>query len=319
MYFREKVIPKMITFGKKHKIFKYPVLAIVTGYFACHHVVQNIFKERYRCFALASAVLIFLVSSSFTDPVQTERFAAETTSKEENVESTLRLSRLPEDMAQDFVVQTGTEIANDVVTVYDENENPVEASFDEDWKLILVNKQNMVPEDYSFELGTIRGSIQADVRILEDLNQMIEGAKTDGVYLTVCSGCRDYNRQTVLFDKKIRNYMGSGMSYFDAYSIASQAVTIPGKSEHQIGLALDIISNKYSSLDEGFADTEAGKWLAANCDQYGFILRYPLGKENITGIEYEPWHFRYVGKEAAASIMQQGITLEEYVEQIGLK
>ncbi len=317
--FREQMISKMLHFGKEHKIFKYPVLAFVTGYFACHHVVQMVLKERYRYFALVSAVLIFLVSSSFTDPIQTELFAAETVAIEENVEGALRLSRLPEETMQADELQKADDIANDEVLIYDENEKPVEASFEEDWKLILVNKQNMVPEDYSFELGTIRGSIQADVRILDALSQMIDAAKKDGVTLTVCSGCRDYNRQTVLFDKKIRNYMGRGMSYFDAYSIASQAVTIPGKSEHQIGLALDIISNNYSSLNEGFADTAAGKWLAANSDTYGFILRYPKGKENITGIEYEPWHFRYVGQEAAKAITEQGITLEEYVEQIGLK
>lgn len=321
VHFRERVIPKMITFGKDHTVFKYPVLIFVTGYFALHHVAQLIYQQSGRCTAFVFALVIFFVSSSFTDQVQTGAFksAVETVTTEESVDGTLRLSRLPEETAEESELVDSSQITNDEVLVYDENENPVEASFDEDWKLILVNKQNMVPEDYSFELGTIRGSIQADVRILEDLNQMIEGAKKEGVSLMVCSGCRDYNRQTVLFDKKIRRYMGNGMSYFDAYSIASQAVTIPGKSEHQIGLALDIITNNYSSLDEGFANTAAGKWLAAHCDEYGFILRYPLGKENITGIEYEPWHFRYVGQEAAASIMEQGITLEEYVEQIGLR
>ena len=85
----------------------------------------------------------------------------------------------------------------------------------------------------------------------------------------------------------------------EAYQLSSQAVTVPGASEHQIGLALDIVCNSYMSLDEGFGDTKAGKWLAANSCRFGFILRYPKGKEDITGIEYEPWHFRYVGKTAA--------------------
>ena len=97
---------------------------------------------------------------------------------------------------------------------------------------------------------------------------------------------------------------------------------VPGASEHQIGLALDIVCNSYMSLDEGFGDTKAGKWLAANSCRYGFILRYPKGKEDITGIEYEPWHFRYVGKAAAPVIMEQGITLEEfwedYVEDVSI-
>ena len=86
---------------------------------------------------------------------------------------------------------------------------------------------------------------------------------------------------------------------------------MPGASEHQIGLALDIVTDSYRELNEGFAETAAGKWLAENSYKYGFILRYPLGKEYITGIEYEPWHFRYVGVEAATVITEQGITLEE--------
>ncbi len=317
MYFQEHMISKLIAFGKVHKAFKYPVLILITGFFAVHHLLQKLYRERGRCFAILSAVLIFFVSSSFADQVQTGAFMEQ--GIEHETDEMLIISKLPDKyIAQNETPKTN-DVANDVIELYDENEKPIEASFEDDWKLILVNKQNMVPSDYTFELGTIRGSIQADVRILDDLNTMIEDAKKDGIYLTVCSGCRDYNRQTVLFDKKIRNYMGKGMSYFDAYSIASQAVTIPGKSEHQIGLALDIICNHYSDLNEGFADTDAGRWLAENSDQYGFILRYPKGKENITGIEYEPWHFRYVGQEAATSITEQGITLEEYVEQIGLK
>ena len=106
------------------------------------------------------------------------------------------------------------------------------------------------------------------------------------------------------------------MSYIEAYRLSSQAVTVPGASEHQIGLALDIICNEYTSLTEGFGDTEAGKWLAENSYRYGFILRYPKGKEYITGIEYEPWHFRYVGVEAATVITKAGITLEEFWEDL---
>ena len=102
----------------------------------------------------------------------------------------------------------------------------------------------------------------------------------------------------------------------DAYKTTAQAVTVPGASEHQIGLALDIICDSYSTLDAGFGDTEAGQWLAEHSCEYGFILRYPEGKEYITSIEYEPWHFRYVGKEAATQITKEEITLEEFVESL---
>ena len=98
----------------------------------------------------------------------------------------------------------------------------------------------------------------------------------------------------------------------DAYTLTSQAVTVPGSSEHQIGLAVDFITDGYTQLDEGFSETAAGKWLAANSYKYGFILRYPAGKEAITSIEYEPWHFRYVGEDAAAFITENKLCLEEF-------
>ena len=186
-------------------------------------------------------------------------------------------------------------------------------SFDgSEWNLLLVNKQHPIPDDYEFTLGTISGSMQCDERIIGPLLDMLKAARADGVNLIICSPYRDIDRQTMLFSNKVNRYMGGGMSYMDAYNLASQAVTVPGSSEHQIGMAVDIITDGYSSLDEGFGDTAAGKWLASNSAQYGFILRYPSGKEEITSIEYEPWHFRYVGVDAATVITDDGICLEEF-------
>lgn len=202
--------------------------------------------------------------------------------------------------------------SNEEESITEETEDYV---FDkDDWRLILVNKQHPVPEDYTVELETIKGNMQCDARIISDLIAMFQAADADGVNLAVCSPYRDLSRQEWLFERKIKNYMKNGMSYMEAYSLASQIVMVPGASEHQLGLAIDINCDTYTSLDEGFADTEAGKWLAAHCFEYGFILRYPLGKEYITGVEYEPWHFRYVGKEAATVITEQGICLEEFIE-----
>lgn len=192
-----------------------------------------------------------------------------------------------------------------------------EAVFDkDDWKLVLINKQHQIPEDYTFELGAIKGSMKCDARIIQELMEMMQAAKDEGVNLEICSPYRDLNRQEVLFNRKINLYMKKGMNYTEAYRTTSQTVTVPGASEHQIGLALDIVSDTYAYLDEGFGETEAGVWLVENSYKYGFILRYPKGKEYITGIEYEPWHFRYVGKEAAAVITEQGITLEEFIESL---
>lgn len=193
--------------------------------------------------------------------------------------------------------------------------NEIPEYFDkDDWKLILVNKQHSIPENYTFELGNITDSMQCDERIIDDLRAMLKAAKNDGVDLEIRSPYRSLERQEYLFNKKITLYMRMGMSFAEAYRLSSEAVTIPGASEHQIGLALDITCANYYSLDEGFFETTAGKWLNDNSYKYGFIVRYPSGKEYITGIEYEPWHFRYVGAKAATVISLNDMCLEEFWE-----
>lgn len=188
----------------------------------------------------------------------------------------------------------------------------------DDWRILLINKQHSIPEDYEPVLGeinTMKGIMQCDSRIIEELKAMMQDAKKDGIVLTICSPYRDMEYQKMLFNRKINRYMSMGLSYLEAYQLAGEYVTVPGASEHQLGLALDIVCNTYTTLNDGFGDTDAGIWLAANCHKYGFILRYPEGKEDITGIGYEPWHFRYVGVEAATIIMEDEITLEEFWEE----
>lgn len=198
-----------------------------------------------------------------------------------------------------------------------EGEVDISQSFSkDDWRLVLINKQHSIPEDYTFELDYITGNLQCDERIIDDLRDMLQAALEDDVNLEIRSPYRDEARQEMLFGRKINLYMSKGMSYVEAYRLGSQIVMVPGASEHQIGLALDIVSDKYDALDEGFGETEAGIWLAENSYRYGFILRYPLGEEYITGVEYEPWHFRYVGVDAATVITQRGITLEEFWEEL---
>ena len=185
----------------------------------------------------------------------------------------------------------------------------------EDWNLVLINKQHPIPEDYAFELETIKDDMKCDKRILEDLLRMLSEAKEQGIHLAIRSPYRDMNRQVYLFNRKVNRYMAQGMSYMDAYKTAAQSVTVPGASEHQIGLALDITSDTYYTLDEAFGETKEGKWLAEHSHEYGFILRYPKGKEYITSITYEPWHFRYVGVDAATVIWQNDMTLEEFWDE----
>ncbi len=200
-------------------------------------------------------------------------------------------------------------------TVTDLPEEEILASFDADeWRLMLINKMHPIPADYEFELAVIGNGMKCDSRVKDSLLAMINAAKEDGVSLIICSPYRAAASQTYLFEIKLERFMNQGMSYTEAYEKAAQAVTIPGTSEHEVGLAFDIVTNTYRGLTAEFGETEAGKWLYEHSREYGFILRYPLGKEDITGIEYEPWHFRYVGADAATYIMDRGLTLEEFTD-----
>ena len=153
---------------------------------------------------------------------------------------------------------------------------------------------------------------RCDSRAVQPMKDMLEAALNDEIKLVISSAYRDNKRQDELFDQKIKKYMNYGYSYLEAYKKAANELSIPGTSEHEIGLGFDIMSDDHQKLDEAFGDTDAGIWLANNSYKYGFILRYPKGKEDITGIQYEPWHFRYVGVDVATSIYNQRSTLEEY-------
>jgi len=205
-------------------------------------------------------------------------------------------------------------IANKV-NEYDPNQAYDEYQFEkDDWRLILINKTHSIPEDYTVELSTIYGSWTCDKRVIEDLLLMLRDARSAGTGLYIASPYRTSSLQVSLYNNKITKFMNTGMSYLEAYKLAGQAVTIPGTSEHEAGLCFDFLCDSYKSLSEGFEDTRAGQWLAENAYKYGFILRYPKEKEYITTIEYEPWHFRYVGVEAATVMYNEGITLEEFWE-----
>ena len=219
--------------------------------------------------------------------------------------------------AEDFNRRNGAGADSDIL-IEDKDGNLINPSFSDDWSLILINKDHLIPDDYSFELATITDKVKSDVRCARPLVNMIRAAKEDNVYLYVASPFRDLQRQTYVFERKVKSIMEEGYDYDEAYEMAAEVVAPPGTSEHQIGLAFDFVCDGYWKLDEGFADTDGGKWLKENAPDYGFILRYPKGKENITKIEFEPWHYRYVGVDAAKEMQRLGLTLEEYDELIGL-
>lgn len=152
-----------------------------------------------------------------------------------------------------------------------------------------------------------------DKRAYPSLQRMMDGCRAAGLRPTICSSYRTREKQEELFEGKVRSCLPQAGSREEAEAQAAQWVARPGCSEHQAGLAVDIVDKSYQLLDEGQEETAVQKWLMEHCAEYGFILRYPTGKSALTGVGYEPWHYRYVGEEAAGEIMSRGICLEEYL------
>ena len=180
----------------------------------------------------------------------------------------------------------------------------------EDWKLLVVNRWNKLPKDYQIELTELSNGEKVDSRIYPALQEMFDAARAEHIYPVVRDGYRTMEEQQKEMDEKIQAYLNEGYSRARAEKTAEEWVALPGTSEHQLGIAVDINADKSRCSNE-----EVYKWLSEHAHQYGFILRYPLGKQSITGTSYEPWHYRYVGVEAAKEIYQQQICLEEYMKK----
>lgn len=180
--------------------------------------------------------------------------------------------------------------------------------FDEDegtWSLVLVNASNPLPDGFSVETADVGGGHSVDKRIADSLNAMLEDCRRAGYHPFIRSSFRTRDEQQQILNERVELYREAGYSGEDALSAALQWVALPGTSEHELGLAVDINDEED---DEGMYT-----WLASNAHQYGFILRYPLDKVDVTGISNEPWHYRYVGKQTAGEIYQTGEALEEYL------
>lgn len=179
--------------------------------------------------------------------------------------------------------------------------------------LMLVNPWNMLPEDYEPHLTDIGDGMFFDERAAGPLAHMLADAKKEGIIAVPISGYRTMEYQQGLFDDKVLRVRANGFSEEDAPEEAAKEVAVPGTSEHQLGLAMDILDVNNPNLDWTQEWAPAQRWLMEHCSEYGFILRFPNGTEEQTGIIYEPWHYRYVGLSAAKEITKTGVTLEEYL------
>lgn len=215
-------------------------------------------------------------------------------------------------LVNDQVNQSNNQLiaANKVKT----NQNKSANSVVKDELLTLVNFENTIPKDWKVDLVQLNNGQSVDRRIYDDLIAMLQSAKSEGLNPLICSSYRTNEKQEQLYQNKVSEYLSQGYSKVEASDKAAFWVARPGTSEHQLGLAVDIVSTKNQRLDRSQENTVEQRWLIQNSWKYGFVLRYPTNKNSITGVGYEPWHYRYVGKEHAKKINELGVCLEEYVK-----
>ena len=200
--------------------------------------------------------------------------------------------------------ETGYLIENNIT-----NEVIQEKKID-DWRIRLVNYENVLPDNYEIELKNIDSTRQFDARAIEELINMMTAMKKDGITnIWVQSSYRSITRQREIFDKKVNTYLLQGKTQEEAERLTLQTINKPGTSDHNLGLAID-----FNYIDYAFDELKGFKWLQQNAEKYGFILRYRKDKEDITKVNYEPWHWRYVGVEHAKKINELDFCLEEYID-----
>ena len=226
---------------------------------------------------------------------------------------------------EDFLLQTGWTEIDGFTYRFHEDGTPwqgitPEGEFASNGQLVtLVNPWHYLPEDYTVELVSISDEHKIAAVAYADYLEMIRDCTNAGNRPSVCSAYRTQEYQQGLFDRKVQRVLddpGNSYTEEEATTVAARSVAVPGTSEHQLGLALDLVDDRNWNLDESQAEMPTQKWLMENSWRYGWILRYPNEKSDITGIIYEPWHYRYVGKEVAAEIHRLDVCLEEYLQML---
>ena len=200
----------------------------------------------------------------------------------------------------------GTLLAGLALPVFAQKDDPL---------LTLVNPWNTIPQDWTVDLVSVGNGHKVDKTCYDDLMAMLDACKAAGFRPVIRSSYRTQATQKQLYENKVNQWKGYGYAEEEARKQAAAIVAPPGTSEHQLGLAVDLVDASYQVLNEKQATMPAQKWLMEHSWEYGFILRYPVNKSDVTGIIYEPWHYRYVGRAHAKAIYESGLCLEEWLEQ----
>lgn len=214
-----------------------------------------------------------------------------------------KVNKKEENDDKDEIVEVSSEVGQTINI----NENQIN-----DWNLKLVNKDNILPQDFKVELSNIDTIRKFDKRAISYLQNMMQDARKDGITnIWVQSAYRSVDKQYSLYYNRVNEYLNKGKTQKEAEELTQKTINKPGASEHNLGLAVD-----FNKVTTNFENTNGFKWLVKNAEKYGFILRYKKEKENITYVDYEPWHWRYVGQEHAKTMNQKNMCLEEYIEYL---
>lgn len=247
--------------------------------------------------------IIFAISLNLIGRVITKHFEQKGVQKPRNI-SEIYENKTLENQVQNEVQEIVLNENNAVF--YEQRTSPKQL---DDWSLTLVNYENQLPIDFEPTLSYIDSSRQIDSRVVDELKQMLKDMKKAGVKdIWVQSSYRSVKYQDELFNNKINEYMEYGETREDAEALTLKTINKPGTSEHNLGLAIDL-----NYVDYNFDKTKAYNWMVENAENYGFVLRYKKEKEEITKVDYEPWHWRYVGPEHARKMNELDMCLEEYV------
>lgn len=258
-----------------------------------HPTSKKIVKRKLNKKKVAGTIIIFLLIIIFIGKITKKEETVVTSSDENNTQVT---------------------VANETTENQNQPEEPKEDNKKEilDWKLRLANYDNILPEDFEVELADIDETKQFDARAIKYLNKMMNDIRMDGISnIWVQSAYRSIERQKELYDNSVQKYLKQGKTQEEAEKLTDDYINKPGSSDHNLGLAVD-----FNNVDNNFEDLDAFKWLKKNAENYGFVLRYPKHKEDITKISYESWHWRYVGEEHAKKMNELDMCLEEYIEYL---
>ena len=258
-----------------------------------HPTSKKIVKRKLNKKKVAGTIIIFLLIIIFIGKITKKEETIVTSSDENNAPVT---------------------VANETTENQNQPEEPEVNTKKEitDWNLRLANYDNILPDDFEVELANIDETKQFDARAIKYLNKMMNDIRKDGISnIWVQSAYRSIERQKELYDNSVKKYLKQGKTQEEAEKLTDDYINKPGSSDHNLGLAVD-----FNNVDNNFEDLDAFKWLKENAENYGFVLRYPKYKEDITKISYESWHWRYVGEEHAKKMNELDMCLEEYIEYL---